>query len=228
MDLKSVNKVNVVDHVYEQMKDKIIKGEWIPNEKIPSENQLCKAFGVSRNTVRSAIQRLKTMGVIESKQGQGTFICDSVDKTFIDSFIPVIHLNNAEMIQMLEFRKTIEYESVKMAARRRDINDLKRIEKALNKMKKNKDDYKKFTMADFQFHLNIVRASKNSIFYRAILRLKDIILIHLEDINKDGQLAQSVKNHRMLYDAIKEKKYDLADLYYNKMEEEIRRIAELE
>ena len=56
-DLKPVKKVNIGNQVYEQMKNQIVTGAWPPEEKIPSENQLMEIFGVSRTTVRQAIQR---------------------------------------------------------------------------------------------------------------------------------------------------------------------------
>ena len=54
MNLKAVKKVNIGDQVYNQMKDQIMSGVWVPGEKIPSENQLMEVFGVSRGTVRQA------------------------------------------------------------------------------------------------------------------------------------------------------------------------------
>nr|WP_278850753.1 winged helix-turn-helix domain-containing protein [Enterocloster clostridioformis] len=66
MNLKAVKKVNIGDQVYNQMKDQIMSGVWVPGEKIPSENQLMEVFGVSRGTVRQAIQKLSAVGLLET------------------------------------------------------------------------------------------------------------------------------------------------------------------
>ena len=67
MNLKAVKKVNIGDQVYNQMKDQIMSGVWVPGEKIPSENQLMEVFGVSRGTVRQAIQKLSAVGLLDRK-----------------------------------------------------------------------------------------------------------------------------------------------------------------
>ena len=69
MNLKAVKKVNIGDQVYNQMKDQIMSGVWVPGEKIPSENQLMEVFGVSRGTVRQAIQKLSAVGLLETRRG---------------------------------------------------------------------------------------------------------------------------------------------------------------
>ena len=74
MNLKAVKKVNIGDQVYNQMKDQIMSGVWVPGEKIPSENQLMEVFGVSRGTVRQAIQKLSAVGLLETRRG-GRIIC---------------------------------------------------------------------------------------------------------------------------------------------------------
>ena len=68
MNLKAVKKVNIGDQVYNQMKDQIMSGVWVPGEKIPSENQLMEVFGVSRGTVRQAIQKLSAVGLLETRR----------------------------------------------------------------------------------------------------------------------------------------------------------------
>ncbi len=74
MNLKAVKKVNIGDQVYDQIKDQIISGSWASGEKIPSENQLMDIFGVSRGTVRQAIQKLSAVGLLETRRGEGSYV----------------------------------------------------------------------------------------------------------------------------------------------------------
>lgn len=210
MAIKSVKKTNIVDQIYDQMKENIMSGEWSAGMKIPSENELCNKFNVSRNSVRSSIQKLKALGVLKTYQGKGTFVTESIGENLVDSFFPIRYLSKEEMLDIIEFRSTIEKESVKLAAIRADQADIKLIEKALLDMKNNTDDYTKFSIADYQFHLNIIKASKNRIFYRSMIKLKDFLYSHLEEMNKKGDLKTSLLGHSRLFNAIKSGDYEFA------------------
>ena len=72
-----VNKIkrqSVASQVYEQLKHNIVSGIWTAGEKIPSENQLVKMLGVSRISVREALKQLVSLGLLEARQGEGTFV----------------------------------------------------------------------------------------------------------------------------------------------------------
>ena len=65
----------ISDRVYNHIKSNIANGSWKPGDKIPSENILCKTLDVSRVSARAAIRKLTNMGILESYQGRGTFVC---------------------------------------------------------------------------------------------------------------------------------------------------------
>lgn len=208
--MDTIKKINLVDEVYKKMKEKILSGEWEPGEKIPSENKLSKKFGVSRNTIRNAIQKLKGLNVIETKQGQGTFLSENLNSSIVSSIIPDMIFSDDEMLDVLEFRSVIEKENARLAAIRAEEEDIKEIKKALDQMIKNQDDYKEYSLWDYKFHLNIAKASKNKILYQTMLRLKDILFHHLEEMNKEGDFKKSIEGHKKLYAAIKNKDPELA------------------
>lgn len=207
-----IEKRNVVDMAYEQMKELIISGEWKPEMKIPSENELKAILNVSRNTVRSAIQKLKTLGILETKQGQGTFVRKSASSAFVNSLMPFISLSKEDILEILEFRKTIEIESVGLAAIRRNQEDIEFIKAAVDEMVENKDDFIRYSIADYQFHLSIARASKNKIFYSVLKNLKDVFYNHFEDMNKELGGEMSVDNHIRIFEAIRNKDEQLAKI----------------
>lgn len=208
--MDTIKKINLVDEVYKKMKEKILSGEWEPGEKIPSENKLSKKFGVSRNTIRNAIQKLKGLNVIETKQGQGTFLSENLNSSIVSSIIPDMIFSDDEMLDVLEFRSVIEKENARLAAVRADEEDIKEIKKALDQMIEHQDDYKEYSLWDYKFHLNIAKASKNKILYQTMLRLKDILFHHLEEMNKEGDFKKSIEGHKKLYAAIKNKDPELA------------------
>lgn len=212
-EIKAIDKKNIADQVYEQMKDMIVNGYWEPGNKIPSETELTKMFNVSRNTVRSAIQKLKGMGVVTTRQGQGTFVCESVIKNIVDNIMPVSFLSKEEIIEIMEFRKPLEIESASLAAIRHNQEDIKRIKEALDAMVENLGNYKKHAKADYQFHLAIAKASKNRMIYRAVFKLRDIIYSHFERMSKDLGTEISIDMHNKIYESIKNRDPELAKYF---------------
>ena len=69
-----LKKQDIKEQVFQQLLSKIQSGEWKPGEKLPSENELTKAMGVSRITVREAIQKLVAINLVETYQGKGSFV----------------------------------------------------------------------------------------------------------------------------------------------------------
>lgn len=74
MSIEKVERVNVGDQVFEQMKRLILSGEWKSGERIPGENELVRLFGVSRVSVRAAIHQLVGMACWWVRHGEGTFV----------------------------------------------------------------------------------------------------------------------------------------------------------
>jgi GntR family transcriptional repressor for pyruvate dehydrogenase complex len=94
--------------VYVKLKEKLLSGEWKSGEKLPSENELCKIFGVSRVTVRAAVQQLEILGLLEICHGGGTFVRDFSSIDAAGAFHPLIQINkNQDIITVLEYTFTI-------------------------------------------------------------------------------------------------------------------------
>ena len=197
------SRANLVDEVFEQMKEQIISGEWNPGEKIPSEHELSELFNVSRTTVRNAIQKLKAIGILTTRQGQGTFLRPTLSEHLTENLLPSVLLDKENILEILEFRITIEMESARLAAERADEEDIRRIEHALNIMSESIHDYTRYSMGDYRFHLSIARASKNGIFYRVMMKLRDILYSHFEEMNRDLGPEMSIENHKKIFAAIK-------------------------
>ncbi len=204
------NRESLVDEVFEQMKEHIISGEWKPAQKIPSEHELSQRFNVSRTTIRNSIQKLKAIGVLTTKQGHGTFVRQTIDEHLAENLIPMVFLENDNILDILEFRITVEMGSAGLAAERADKEDLERIQSALDTMRESLENYARYSAADYQFHLNLARASKNEIFYRVMIELKSILYSHFEKMSRDFGPEMSIENHTRIFAAIQQKDAELA------------------
>ncbi|WP_439234785.1 FadR/GntR family transcriptional regulator [Lonepinella koalarum] len=206
MKLQTIQKQNVVAAVYEQMIDKIIDGTWAVGTKLPSEKKLTESFDVSRVSVRSAIQKLRDLGVVTTSQGRGTFITQKLSKEQLinPTTTPVMNLSKDEFQDMQVFREVVDFKCIELAATYATDDDIKELEDALNNMFLHKNDYKKYTEADFSFHLAIAKASKNKVFYHIVYSIRDTYKYYLEELNRVlGITLESIDAHIKIFMSIK-------------------------
>src|SRR5919107_1276902 len=109
-----------VREVTERLSEKIRAGEWPVGGRIPTEPQLVEALGVGRNTVREAVRALVHAGVLECRQGSGTYVV-STDEL---SGAVTRRLADAEFAEAVEVRRAFEVEAARLAALRRTDSDL--------------------------------------------------------------------------------------------------------
>ena len=124
MSIKPIKRVNVGEQVFEQLKQMIIDGEWKQGDKLPSENALADMLGVSRITVRQALQKLGTLGLIETRLGEGSFVKVIDVSENMQALVPAVYLSGQETEQVFEFRQIIDVESVRLAVRRATEEDI--------------------------------------------------------------------------------------------------------
>lgn len=205
MSIQSIQKHNVVNAVFDQIKEKLLDGSWAPGSKLPSEAELAASFNVSRVSIRSAVQRLRDLGIVVTQQGRGSFVSKNLNKqSLLSEPQPIMHLSREEFHDMMIFRQTVEFKCMELAVKNATAEDIAALEQALNRMLVNKDDYKKYSQADFDFHLAIAKASQNKVFYNVMSSIKDIYYYYLEELNRAlGITLESVEAHIKVFMAIK-------------------------
>lgn len=205
MSIKSIQKQNVVSEIYDQISAKLLDGSWPPGSRLPSEAELTTSFNVSRVSVRSAVQRFRDLGIIVTRQGSGSYVSDHFTPQMLSHDPrPIMHLSREEFHDMMIFRQTVEFKCVELAVTHATDEDILQLEQALNNMLINKGDYKKYSEADYAFHLAIVKASHNSVFYNVMNSIKDIYYYYLEELNRAlGITLESVEAHIKVYMSIK-------------------------
>lgn len=216
--IKPIKKTNIADQVFEQMKNMIFSRRWAAGSKIPSENELASLFNVSRVTIRTAIQKLTALGLLESKVGEGTFVKKVTPSVYLNALVPALVLSPQDDREILEFRRGIETEIIRLAALRtteEEINTLIQINANMNELKE-KGEIKKYIDEDFKFHLEIAKAAKNRTFVDVWFILKDILYTHFTDmVNKGPDLGYSY--HKEMIEAIKKRDPYQADYYVRRL-----------
>lgn len=203
MAIKPIKKTSVSDKVFEQLRNQILKREWKPGDKIPSENSLADQLNVSRITVRQSLQKLTTLGLLETRSGEGSFVKELLPGVYLNSLIPVAALGNIAIMEVLEFRYAIEVETAGLAALKATEEDIYELERTLEKMHLYKNDKKKFAAEDLNFHLKLAEATKNSLIIQTNNIIKDILSVSMEDIVETLGYDIGIYYHERIIEAIK-------------------------
>lgn len=190
--------------IFHNLKQKIELGTWSIGDKFPSENQLCSEYGVSRITIRSAIQQLEAIGLVQTSQGGRTVVV----RTKIASSAPVINPllksdSNVNTIQVLEYRMFVEKGAVGLASQHITEEQLIELEEIFSSMLVNFDDIEKFSRADYLFHSKIAEASRNPILLQATLSIEEVLSSTMTTIVSLLGCAIGIHYHRLLLTALK-------------------------
>ena len=159
MNFKVINKKSTLETIIQQIKNQIKKGILKPGEKLPSERKLSDLLGVSRTSVREAIQALAFSGYLEVIQGKGTYILEIA--TQYDEIVNFFsEFSNYSLDYLMEARIMLEGEFARLAALNASQEEIDLIEKIFNEIDSSKD-LNSFVVKDLEFHLTIAKATHN-------------------------------------------------------------------
>ncbi len=180
-------------------------GTFKVGEKLPIQDDLQKMFGVSRNTMREALQRLESLGVVTIRHGDGTYLNNVDVKSSLNNLVPLLKLNNTDLTELMESRKVLEVWTAQLAALRSNENDIKELRQILGKMEKSLSNLEDYTEQDAILHLTIARCAKNSILAEFVGIISDLMKAQQVEIAKIQHMpAISYAYHCDLVQAIAE------------------------
>ena len=205
MGIQKIGRVNVSDAVMDEIKRLISSGEWPADSKIPSENELASMMGVSRVSSRSALQKLSSVGLIESRHGEGTFVSKLDGGQVMNMLLPVAVLTYDNQKYMVEFRRVIESEQAYLAALRITNEELNLLKENYKKMQKVDSLSQACSELDVEFHMLVAKASKNPMFIQTSNILKDTILDNILYVRKYTEENQAFTYHRRIIDALEQR-----------------------
>ena len=150
--IRPIKKKNITEIVFQQLLNQIVSGYWAPGDKLPSENELCKMLNVSRISIRAALNRLNGLGMIETRQGEGSFIKLASADIILNPLLPKVLLEPMNMLHIMEYRKIIESGTVALVVDIIQPQDIIRLETIIDEMEKNKQNIELFELNDFNGH----------------------------------------------------------------------------
>ena len=219
VSVKRVRKEGVSAQVFNQLKAQIIQGSWKPGDKLPSEGELSEMFGVSRVSIREALQRLATLGLLETRHGEGTYVRGLTAESYLNGLLPALVLEKCDIIDVLEYRLTMERGIMALAVEKATDEDIELLELQYKRMLDNINNSSEFAMADMDFHLCLAKATGNQVLFKVNSIIQDILLASMENIVQLLGTSDGIEYHRRILDALKSRESEKAQ---NLIEEHVR------
>ena len=207
------SRVKLSSQVYEAVLTEIVNGRYPEGSKLPTEATLAKQFSVSRPVVREALARLRDDGLVQARQGVGSFVLRRPGSALL-RFAPIGSI--ADIQRHFEFRSALEPHAARLAASRRDAAALEAIAEAIALLEAVVEADEVTVEADFAFHRAVAEASGNQFFATTLASLEDtaksamLLNRQLSLHNPAGRRSLLLAEHRTVYDAISARDPDRA------------------
>ena len=210
-----IQKKRVSEKIVQELKALLESGHLTPGCKLPPERELCVMLNVSRPSLREALRALGMIGVIENRQGDGTYLATSSSEWSGEALSMMLLIHKGALQDIFEARESLEVTAAKLAAQRRTPEDLKAMEAALETMRRKFNTTAAYIKADLNFHQTVVTATRNPVIidlmnklYKLLIPTRDLIYRHhqLTGLNVD----RDFHFHESLFENIKSQDADAA------------------
>lgn len=222
-NLSRIEVRNPVDLIISQIRELISSGTVKPGEKLPPERKLAEHFGVSRNQVREAINKLQFYGIVKVQPQSGTTVTGIGIVALEGLITDILRIEKSDLKSLVDTRILLEKEAARLAAINRTKDDLTQLSLALKSYEKKVTETGQAIEEDLLFHIKIAEASKNNV-------LKSLMMIITPDIVNDfiqykvcnvSNNNQTVKEHQRILDMIADQNPEGA---FKAMEDHLRDI----
>lgn len=220
MNFEEITVEKIPQTIVTKIRKSLIEGDLKPGQLLPSEVKLAKMFGVSRSSIRDALQILESTGFVNRRKRGGTTIRQITIEDVANIYSPKSEYET--FFDLLETREILEIAVIGLVVQRADEEDLKELENLVLWMEEKPEEA---AQADIAFHLTLARISKNQVIINIIKSLKEIMnRLQEKTIYYPGRLPDIIAEHKQILFAIRERDESLAQQY---MKNHITQINEL-
>ena len=216
----NISNKKVYEQVIEQIQNNIMEGLFKKGDKLTSERELSEKMGVSRTSIREALRVLETMGVVESRQGEGNFICSNIEKSLLQPLSMMFKLNNGSFSDIYELRSILEIECARLSAIRATDMDCRELLSVVEEMEQEtfgENRYEILVELDKKFHNTLSDISKNYLIESLFSTISNLFEKFIEDarykiILFDSEQANKslLIQHKKICESIIKKNQDMA------------------
>ena len=202
--LQRVKRTSVGEAVIAEIRDAIARGDLKPGDQLPPERELAANLGVSRLGMREGLKVLEAMGLVEARQGEGTFICRPTAESIMDPLVAKM-LEPAQLLELIEARTVLEVELAGLAARRASAVHRDKMAECLRIMEANLASGQDYLHIDIEFHETMTEAAGNQILAHVYANITDLIdHLRLRTYTVPGSGQRALVSHKRIFAAIDE------------------------
>lgn len=206
ISIQSVRSQKLSSEVVQQLENLILNNELSIGDSLPAERELASRLGVSRNVLREAISVMVQKGLLEVRQGSGTYVASPTVELLRDSLSFFVRFSDSGLFDLLEARFALEAQIAELAAQRRTPQDLEIIQTKFIELTQSYNNPDSYIEADIQFHTALAKAARNPIL---ILLLDSIRSAMRENIryllnNHPRAVEEATHYHQKIMIAIEE------------------------
>lgn len=175
LDYKKITRKKIYEEVADIIIEMIKSGQLKPGDQLDSVQELANKFQVGRSAIREALTSLRAMGLIEMRQGEGTFVKTFKPNNLTYPIQSAMLMSKKSIQELLEIRLIVEAAIVAKAAKKRTLEDLEEMKQHLEEMAAHTDNSELGERADLAFHLAIAKAAGNVLLSTLMQHISDLM-----------------------------------------------------
>jgi GntR family transcriptional repressor for pyruvate dehydrogenase complex len=210
MSLSSIQKKEkVTDQVLAQIKDALKRGELKPGDRLPGASELASKMGVGISSVREAIKMLESLGAVEARQGEGTFVCNTLREGAANAFEIQLMLLPQTAEYLVQFREIYETAYTLLAMDNATPEDLAKVEAAVlaleEKVTVQSPDVLVGVQDELNFHRSVLYCTHNPYVIKIGEVSLDLFFDIVHDRLKPLNINEAAMDHRNIFEALRTK-----------------------
>jgi GntR family transcriptional repressor for pyruvate dehydrogenase complex len=200
----SIKQQKLSDVITERLETMILDGTLVAGEKLLPERLLAEKFQVSRPSLREAIQNLQAKGLIQRKQGGGTFVSEHLNRRLSDPLLALISKRPETQFDLLEFRHSLEGMAAFYAALRGKDTDFSALQNLLEALGEDecKNDAEKEAITLGEFYLEMAKTSQNMVLVQVMQAMQPMLVDNIKQNlamlrqSKTANIANTIAEQR--------------------------------
>jgi GntR family transcriptional repressor for pyruvate dehydrogenase complex len=201
-----VKSTRIYEEIIRQIKAMIAEGRLQSGDRLPPERELSEKFVVSRTSVREALRALESLGFVEIRPGEGTFVREVSVEALVEPLAMMMLAQREAIGELFEARRLLEPAIAGLAARRATAEEVQEMERILDEQAREVAAGRTGLVQDGQFHAALATAAHNRAITRLVHGIMDLLTQSREEsLSGPGRAHRSHEDHRRMLDAIRKR-----------------------
>ena len=206
-----IARTTLTEAAFEQIISFVVNGLWRPGDRLPPERELCQQLGIARTSLREALKAMELIGMLNSRVGDGTFVCDRSEFLSRPLLWALTGTDHVELRNIMEARLLVEKDLAALAAERGTPEEIEAIERTIPRMREAIGQGHSILEVDMAFHLAVARAAHNDVLLNAVQLLRNLLRHWISlKLQIPAVPALVLEQHEAIYAGIASRQPDVA------------------